>query len=112
MPKKSRQAHVPSQSRKRKARRTASSAFQDVSGPAVTEDSAPDGEPGSTNQVQRRPRRRLDMVTQTREGSGTRITPGQLPIFERGYLVRELKQIGLISTALFALIILLALVLR
>lgn len=112
MPKKSRQAHVPAQSKKRKVRRPASSTFQNIEEPAVREDAVPDAEPAPTNEVQRRPRRRLDMVTQVREGSGTRVTPGQLPIFELGYLVRELKQIGLISTSLFALIIFLAVVLR
>ena len=41
-----------------------------------------------------------------------RAIPGQLPTFERSYLMRELRQIGTISTALLALIIVLTIILR
>ena len=52
------------------------------------------------------------MVTRAREGSSVRAAPGQLPVFGRDYLAKELKQIGLISASMFALIIFLAVVLR
>jgi hypothetical protein len=56
-------------------------------------------------------RRRLDMVQQRREAV-VRTVPGQLPTFERGYLVSELRQIGITSGALFAFIVVLAILLR
>ena len=103
---------MPTQSKKRKVRRTATSTFQSVADTGAADQSRPDSELDLTAEAERRPRRRLDRVAQTHEGSGVRVTPGQLPIFERGYLIRELKQIGVISAALFALTILLAIVLR
>ena len=112
MPKKSRQAHVPGQAKKRKVRRTASSTFQGAGEAVEAEDDAKDSEPAQSHQGEPRPRRRLDMVTRAREGSSVRAAPGQLPVFGRDYLAKELKQIGLISASMFALIIFLAVVLR
>jgi hypothetical protein len=56
--------------------------------------------------------RRLEQVTRTRDQLTTRIVPGQLPTFERSYLVSELRRIAIISTSLLALIIVLTFVLR
>ena len=44
--------------------------------------------------------------------AAARMNPGQLPTFERAYLMRELRQIGIISTSLLALIIVLTIILR
>ena len=58
-------------------------------------------------------RRRLEAVRGPAEvTTAYRAVPGQLPTFDRVYLMRELKQIALISTSLLALIIVLAIVLR
>jgi hypothetical protein len=44
--------------------------------------------------------------------AGTARAAGQLPTFERAYLVDELKRIAVISTSLLAVIVVLTLVLR
>jgi hypothetical protein len=67
-------------------------------------------EPAPT--VARRPQRRLDLVRQTRESVPLRSLPGQLPTYNRAYLVSELRTIGLVTASLLATIILLAVVLR
>jgi hypothetical protein len=60
-----------------------------------------------------RPQRRLDIVRGAQEPvAPARVAPGQLPTFERAYLMRELRQIGVISTSLLGLIIALTLILR
>jgi hypothetical protein len=70
---------------------------------------------GSTaeEQPRRQPGRRVSQLRQrgTSEGAA-RIMAGQLPTFERSYIVHELRAITAISVALFALIIVLALVMR
>jgi hypothetical protein len=70
---------------------------------------------GSTapQQPQRQPGRRTAQLRQrgTSEGAA-RIMASQLPTFERSYIVDELRRIAIISGALFALVIVLALVMR
>lgn len=56
--------------------------------------------------------RRLAAASSARESYSGRSVPGQLPTFERSYLVRELTQIGVISGALLALLIVLSVVMR
>jgi hypothetical protein len=51
-------------------------------------------------------------VQQTREGFTMRSHPGELPTYERTYLVRELTQITIVATSLLALIIVLWVVMR
>jgi hypothetical protein len=65
-----------------------------------------------TASAPQRQHRRLDQVRGVETAGGVRIVPGQLPTFERRYLVRELRQIGLISSSLLALIIALTVILR
>ena len=48
----------------------------------------------------------------SREGFSGRQVPGQLPTFERAYLVRELTQIAAISGSLLLLLIVLWIVMR
>jgi hypothetical protein len=138
MPKKRRNAHVPQQSsRRRKAapRRDFSPA------PDPARDEPPtdlDGNPifasetadwssatagySPTGPVETRPhwigpqtaRREGRRRAELRGGAAgqVRVTPGQLPTYERAYLVNELQRIGIISGSLLAVIIVLAVVLR
>jgi hypothetical protein len=66
-----------------------------------------------TQQPRRQPGRRMSQLRQrgTSEGAA-RIMAGQLPTFERSYITDELRRIGIISGSLFALIVILAIVLR
>ena len=118
MAKKSRQAHVPKQIvARRKARRTAT-------GQPVAVEPAPvfADEPlvnvgaamGSQPPVDTRPRSsRLEALRQSRDQvAPMRTVPGQLPTFERAYLISELRRIGIISTALLGVIIVLTILLR
>jgi hypothetical protein len=59
-----------------------------------------------------RQRRRLESLARDRETSAVRIVPGQLPTFERSYLVHELRNIAITAGILLTLIIVLAIVLR
>jgi hypothetical protein len=62
--------------------------------------------------VEARPRRRLELLQQSREPSSLRTIPGQLPTFEHAYLMRELRTIGTISAGLLGVIIVLTIILR
>jgi hypothetical protein len=70
---------------------------------------------GSTapSEPRRQPGRRMAQLRQrgTSEGAA-RIMAGQLPTFEHSYIVDELRRIAIISGSLFALIIVLAIVMR
>ena len=134
MPKKSRRSHIPGTARKRKVRRQGQ-------GPAIApepeveqlEDDSEDapifGEPPAANfpldsggVVETRPhwrdarqnRSRLETVrAASREGTTSmRVTPGQLPVFARSYLISELRRITITASALLALILVLAVLLR
>ena len=116
MPKRSRTSHIPAQIRRRKPRRTAD--FNDAlpSQIPVTEDA---GTPvtastatAATAIAEPRIGRRMAAATRSRETYSGRQVPGQLPTFERSYLVRELRQITLISGSLLLVLILLWVLMR
>jgi hypothetical protein len=68
---------------------------------------------GASGPVDTRPRRRLDSLTRTRDAAtAVRVVPGQLPTFERHYLMSELRRIIIISSVLMGAIIALTLLLR
>jgi hypothetical protein len=114
VPKKPRQAHVPRKvTRKRKApRREAvtvpADSFIDVSGPVQVpgygrDPVGPIAMPSAgTRAVHHAPAPR----------PGTTRAAGQLPTFERAYLIEELRRIGVISAGLLGLIVALTIVLR
>jgi len=131
MPKKSRQAHIPSQVRKRKARKPAplravEPAVDPISGEPLFADSVPSLDLNlralgdASGPVETRPHRRLALL-QSRQAEAApqqgqaqttlRSVPG-LPSFDRSYLTSELRQIALTAGSLLALIIVLAVVLR
>ena len=56
--------------------------------------------------------RRLQTLRGSPETGGVRITPGQLPTYERSFLQEELRRIAMISGSLLALILVLFVVLR
>jgi hypothetical protein len=139
MPKKRRAAHIPQQSTRR---RKAPPRRDFAPAPEQPRDSEPpadiDGNPifagetanwssatagfTPTGPVETRPHW-IGSQTARREGrrraelrggatGQVRLTPGQLPTYERAYLVNELQRIGIISGSLLAVIIVLAVVLR
>jgi hypothetical protein len=65
-----------------------------------------------TGVVAPRTRRRTEMLTAERDHISGRVIPGQLPTFERSYLVTELRRISIISASLLALLLVLTLALR
>jgi hypothetical protein len=68
---------------------------------------------GQTGQPRRQPGRRTAQLRQRGMSEGAaRIMAGQLPTFERSYIHDELRRIAIISGSLFALIIVLAVVMR
>ncbi len=137
MPKKSRQAHIPSQIRRRKARkpgplpaveaRPATEAREAkvdaVSADQVyaerTEFELPGRHGDVSGPAETRPHRRLALLHSQRaepvarqQGQpATRSIPG-LPSFDRAYLASELRQITIVAGSLLALIVVLAVVLR
>jgi hypothetical protein len=139
MPKKRRNAHIPQQTARR---RKAAARRDFAPAPDQARDTEPrtdlDGQPifagetanwssatagyTPTGPVETRPHW-IDSQTARREGrrraelrggatGQVRLAPGQLPTYERAYLVNELQRIGIISGSLLAVIIVLALVLR
>lgn len=118
MPKRSRTSHIPSQIRRRKPRRpndftnalAESQAFRNL----AEAEAAAVPMTATATPVAAAPRmgRRLEAATRSREGFGGRTAPGQLPTFERSYLIRELTQIAAISGSLLLLIIVLAVIMR
>jgi hypothetical protein len=138
MPKKRRQAHIPQQAtrKRRVARRPEfapapeSEERTDLDGNPIFADEAVaspatahygftgpiETRPhwiGSTAERQPQPGRRTAQLRRgAAQASGARVTAGQLPTFPQGYLAEELRRIAVISGGLFALIIVLALVLR
>lgn len=66
-----------------------------------------------TPEPARTPGRRTAQLRRAGASEGAaRIMAGQLPVFERSYINDELRRIAIISTSLFALIIVLAIVMR
>jgi hypothetical protein len=115
VPKKPRQAHIPRKvARKRKApRRDAvtvpADAYIDVSGPVHVPDGMSRDPVGPIPMPAGRSRPAYPAVA-PRPGS-TRAA-GQLPTFERAYLLEELRRIGITSVSLLGLIVVLTIVLR
>ena len=113
MPKRSRTSHIPSQIRRRKARRP--NDFTSALATSETFHEIAEAEaavvPVSATAPGPRMGRRLEAASRSREGFVAR-GAGQLPTFERAYLVRELTQIGVISGALLALLLVLWMVMR
>jgi hypothetical protein len=112
MPKRPRQSHIPSQPRRRKPRRT-----QDFSAALPATDGGETDLIEAASPVAATPAapvigRRLRAVQQAREGFAPRSHPGELPTYERTFLVRELTQISIVAGSLLALIIVLWLVMR
>jgi len=68
--------------------------------------------PAPTAVAPARQHRRLEQLRGVDTAGGVRVIPGQLPTFERRYLVRELRQISVISGSLLAVIIALTIILR
>jgi hypothetical protein len=73
--------------------------------------------PGQSGPVDTRPQprtggRRLQMLRGNPETGAVRITPGQLPTYERSFLQEELRRIAMISGLLLAVIIVLTVLLR
>jgi len=117
MPKRSRTSHIPSQIRRRKPRRpndftTALAGSQTFRNIAEAEAAAVPLSSETPAAPSPRVGRRLAAATQAREGYVGRNTAGQLPTFERAYLIRELTQIGVISGALLLLLVVLFFVMR
>jgi hypothetical protein len=126
VPKRPRQAHVPAQQRStRKPKRPFMTSSQRAeaeeelfepnfadtpfnSGPAL-------GGQGGPVDTRPQPRagRRLEMLRgSANRDLAIRITPGQLPTYERSFLQEELRRISMISGALLAVILVLTVVLR
>jgi hypothetical protein len=139
MPKKRRQAHIPQQQGTRRRRVVRRPGFApepepedrvDLDGNPIFADPvvAPDATAfyGTTGPVetrpqwietpgrrQRQPGRRTAELRGTATGQGAaRIAAGQLPTFEQGYLREELRRIAITAGSLFAMIILLAILMR
>jgi hypothetical protein len=122
MPKRSRTSHIPSQIRRRKPRRpndftSALASSQTLHNLAEAEAAVVPPTPeaaGATATATPGPRmgRRLAAASRTRESFAPRANTGQLPTFERAYLVRELTQIAVISGALLLLLVVLFFVMR
>jgi hypothetical protein len=56
--------------------------------------------------------RRLQTLRGNPDTRAVRITPGQLPTYERSFLQEELRRIAMISGSLLAFILVLTIVLR
>ena len=111
MPKKPRQAHIPQQVRRRRARRGSAVILPEA--PQFAEEPAAMVAPGVQGEpVPARARRRLEALTRTTDATAVRTAPGQLPTFDRAYLVDELRRITITAGALLALIIVLTVILR
>jgi hypothetical protein len=113
MPKRSRQAHIPSQVTRRRIRRTnlGSGDLEPAVDNAVNEVATPAFTAAPAVAAASRPGRRMESLSGNREAA-IRVIPGQLPTFERAYLVKELRQILLTAGSLLAVIIALSFVLR
>jgi hypothetical protein len=116
MPKRARQAHIPKQvTRKRKTARrdggvtTGADPYLDISRPIQVADGI-SRDPAGPIPMPARPAQSRPAAAPVRPG--TLRAAGQLPTFERAYLVDELRRIALTAGSLLALIIVLALTLR
>ena len=133
MPKKKRQAHIPQGAprKRRPIRRNglepAAQHPSDHDGEPVFADEPPGVVPGvlPSGPVETRThraataapersatRRRLEQLQRNREDAPVRVIAGQLPSYAPGYLASELRRIAITSGVLFAVIIILAIILR
>ena len=124
VPKRPRQAHIPLQQRRKPKRpfMTASQraeASEELFEPNFAEEPVFAGGalPGQSGPVDTRPQphtggRRLQMLRGNPETGAVRITPGQLPTYERSFLQEELRRIATISGGLLAVILVLTVLLR
>jgi hypothetical protein len=133
MPKRPRQAHIPQQAKRRKSRRPTGESTATIADEtrgqngSLTVDEEPVfagpppmAEPAliGTGPVATAPRtgRRLSTLRgaapSEQTAAASRAIPGQLPTFERAYLMRELRQIAIVSSSLLALIVVLTIILR
>lgn len=128
VPKRPRQAHIPAQQRSsRKPKRPfmtasgrAAEASEELFEPNFADEPAFVGGalPNQSGPIDTRPQprtgggRRLQMLRGNPEHAGIRVIPGQLPTYERGYLMEELRRIALISGGLLALVLVLTVLLR
>ena len=127
VPKRPRQAHIPAQQRSsRKPKRpfmTASQraeAAEELFEPNFADEPLIAGGiatgvgsgPIDTRPQPRTGGRRLQMLRGNPETGAVRITPGQLPTYERSFLQEELRRIAMISGTLLALILVLTVLLR
>lgn len=107
MPKRPRPTNAPRPARKRKTRRSPLFTAEDVylsPTSAVALEEPPEAEAPASRRAEARQRRG--------EQSYVIRVPGQLPTFERGYLVDELRRITITAGSLLLLIIVLTLLLR
>jgi len=107
MPKRPRQAHIPQQTKKRKLRRTplttaADSYLAPEDNGATFVQPPPPAHGPAEPALSRRAEARTTVLR----------SAGQLPTFERSYLVNELRQIGLTAAGLLAFIVVLTVILR
>ena len=121
MAKKSRQAHIPKQAvARRKARRPAPAATPaPVAGrtqpePVFADEPVFVAPSAQSGPVDTRPGRRVEALrrSQAPAASGSRAAVGQLPSFDHGYLMGEIRRIGVITVGLLGLIVALAVVMR
>ena len=129
VPKRPRQAHVPlSQRTNRKPKRPFMTGAPGAAQPLPDDSYEPNfaDEPvfaggtlaGASGPVdtrpQPRPGRRLEMLrgNTNRDMATARVTPGQLPTYERSYLMDELRRISLITGGLLGVILGLTVLLR
>ncbi len=108
MPKRPRQSHVPRQAatRKRKATRRPLYSPEELYAPNPVVEEPPPAAPERQRAVVGQRRRQLS------GDQSYAVRAGQLPTFERGYLVDELRRIGITAAGLMALIIVLTVLLR
>lgn len=129
VPKRPRQAHIPAQQRSsRKPKRPfmtasgrAAEAAEELFEPNFADEPLVPGGVSTgfgSGPIDTRPQprtgggRRLQMLRGSGEHAGIRVTPGQLPTYERGYLMEELRRIALISGGLLAVVLVLTVLLR
>ena len=130
VPKRPRQAHIPAQQRSsRKPKRPFMTASQRAEAeeelfepnfaddPTFMSGTTVAAASGATGPVDTRPQpragRRLEMLRgSANRDLGVRTAPGQLPTYERSYLMEELRRISLISGGLLALVLVLTVLLR
>jgi hypothetical protein len=109
MPKKPRQAHIPQQTKKRKIRRTPLATMSDAYLAPEPDSVGGFGQRSPVGPVAVAPE---PAIRRAETRTAVVRSTGQLPTFERAYLVNELRQIGITAGGLLAFIVVLAVLLR